>query len=214
MEEKPDQIHLNNRSKAIRCLNCGNERLITDQWLKDVSRKLSTDSSNICESDITKYLDCFYCSRCKKKNAIFIDIRKQKEPPIPSVKRHVVVETNNKNKDYIKQRGKITNKKFSMKGKKKLNREANQKASLKKNLTEKQKRLDRAVAAFERKVDFDSDVTKERKQFDRGAYLAALERKKYREEHSGGIPEYEEGAPRSEFGTRKEYKSMRAWKLS
>jgi hypothetical protein len=35
------------------------------------------------------------------------------------------------------------------------------------------------VTALKRKVDFDSDVTKGRKQLDREAYLAALERKKY-----------------------------------
>jgi hypothetical protein len=193
IEEMPDKIQSNNMAKAIKCLNCGNERLITDQWLKDVSRILSSDSSNICESDIIKYSNRFYCSKCKKKNLKFIDIKIIK-PPAPVAKRNVGVETKNKNKDHIKQKGKRTNRKFSIKGKKKLNRKA-------------------LVTALKRKVDFDSDVTKGRKQLDREAYLAALERKKYRDSQTGGIPEYEDGAPRSEFGTRKEHKSMRAWKL-
>jgi len=49
----------------------------------------------------------------------------------------------------------------------------------------------------------------EKKKLDHEAYLAALERKRERDHQTGGIPEYEEGAPRSEFGTRDEYKKMR-----
>ena len=40
-------------------------------------------------------------------------------------------------------------------------------------------------------------------------YEAALERKRRRDAQTGGIPEFEEGYPRDEFGTRDEHKKMR-----
>lgn len=164
--KQPDQIQVEIIMIFIRCQNCGNQKVITKQWLKEISPKLLVDNSNICKSNITKYSDRFRCSKCKEKKSEFIVIKKQ--------------------------RGEGTKRKRdsnSTKGQKKLNREAYQKASLENNSTGKQTQLGRE------------------------AYLAALERKKYRDAQSGGIPEYEEGAPRSEFGTRKEHKSMRGWKL-
>ena len=40
-------------------------------------------------------------------------------------------------------------------------------------------------------------------------YLAALNRKKERDKQTGGIPEFEDGMPRTEFGTREDHKKMR-----
>lgn len=40
-------------------------------------------------------------------------------------------------------------------------------------------------------------------------YEAALERKRERDAKTGGIPEYEDGYPRDEFGTRDDHKKMR-----
>jgi len=47
-------------------------------------------------------------------------------------------------------------------------------------------------------------------KLDQEAYLAALERKKERDRQSGGIPEYEEGTQRAEWGTREDHRKMRA----
>lgn len=41
-------------------------------------------------------------------------------------------------------------------------------------------------------------------------YLAALERKKERDKQTGGIPEYEEGFPKTEMVSREDHKKMRA----
>jgi len=40
-------------------------------------------------------------------------------------------------------------------------------------------------------------------------YLAALERKRERDRQTGGIPEFEEGYPRDEFGSREDHKKMK-----
>jgi len=47
-------------------------------------------------------------------------------------------------------------------------------------------------------------------KLDKEAYLASLERKKARDKQTGGIPEYEEGTLRTEWGTRADHRKMRA----
>ncbi|MBU1184332.1 MAG: hypothetical protein KJ663_04080 [Proteobacteria bacterium] len=142
IEKLPDQNQSINVIKIIRCRNCGNERQITDQWLKEVSSKLSENNSNINESEITKYLYRLYCSKCKGRDTEITSTSKQNEPDPEA-------------------------------------------------------------------MNFNQAALETKKNLDGESYLAALERKKERDKQAGGIPEYEEGAPRAEWGTREDYKKMR-----
>lgn len=142
IEKLPDQNQPINVIKIIRCRNCGNERQITDQWLKEVSSKLSKNNSIINESEITRYLYRLYCSKCEGRDTEITSTSKQNEQA-PEV-------------------------------------------------------INNSQVALETKHNIDRET-----------YLAALERKKERDKRAGGIPEYEEGAPRAEWGTREDYKKMR-----
>ena len=44
-------------------------------------------------------------------------------------------------------------------------------------------------------------------------YLAALKRKKERDKQTGGIPEYEEGYPKTEMGSREDHKKNAGTRL-
>lgn len=156
IEKLPDQSQSTNTIKIIRCLNCGNERQITDQWLKEISSKLSSDESIIDESEITRYLNRLYCSKCKEKNFLTYTAKQ-------SVQNQETIEMNHSTANI----GEHDPKRFNQ-------------------------------AALETK-----------RNIDRECYLDALERKKERDKQSGGIPEYEEGVLRAEFGTREDYKRMR-----
>ncbi len=72
------------------------------------------------------------------------------------------------------------------------------------------RQIAREIYAVHNNLHTNSPAQITKSELDREAYLAALERKKERDKQSGGIPEYEEGTLRSEWGTREEHKKMRA----
>lgn len=196
IEKLPDKIHSSNIIKAIRCRNCGNERLITDQWLKEISRKLLGDSSNICGLDITKYSKRFCCSKCKKKNSIFIEIKKQNEPTIPIKVRTVVFKPPKNIEGYLKQKDKeaCTSKLGD------TIKTKSQNIPIKQITTKKQPYGESS-----------QDVLKRKKEnAEAGLRMASRQRGNEKCYRGTSIMEFEDGAPRAEWGTRDDHKKMRA----
>ena len=202
IEELSNQKNSSNIIKSLRCLICGHERQITHQWLQEVSPKLSVNGTNIDESQISHYLIKLRCSKCNGRNIQIVSNLNLAELEL----------TNNSNSSYASDtiyqmdgesyryaegiNNEIERKAYVAEIKrKKIAKETAEKVAL-----EEKKKLDRKA---------DMAALEEKKKLDREAYLEALKRYRIRNNETGGIPEYEEGAPRSEWGTREDYKKMR-----
>ncbi|MEN6318317.1 MAG: hypothetical protein ABFD82_06130 [Syntrophaceae bacterium] len=180
IDKLPDQKHSSNVTKVIKCQDCDNERQITKQWLNEVAAKLSINSSSIDESIITKYLDRFYCSKCKGKNAVISNSSNQNVPKIEKRNEIKLGDIFHINPIQKNRNDEIPNKK-------------------KKETVADGCRNEPTRKPYQEP----SSITKHED------YLAALERKKERDKQTEGIPDYEEGYPRTEFGSRDDHKKMR-----
>lgn len=182
-----NQNHPIKKINLIRCRNCGYERQITDQWLKEFSAKLSISSSIINESEIFQYSNKLRCSKCNERDALIISFSKTDPPKL------------NNNSELTEALGKKDPPKgtlYAETRRKELEEKAYWDAVIRKE------ELERRAYEVENKLKAALEKNRE-------AYLAAMNRYKETTHQTGGIPVYEDGEPRSEWGTREDHKKMR-----